>query len=194
VLHDAIWHMPPMHVGIAFESMHALPHPPQLATDVERLVVHPVAPPQFANPVGHVEAWHAPALHSGVPDGQLVVQLPQCIDDVLRLISQPFVGLPSQSAKPALHAPSVHAPATHDADALGKLQTFPHAPQLFTSVCVLIKHPSAGFPPHTAKPVRHTEHVPSGPHPAPGVAAQFASVQHTRHAEPQHIVPDAQLV
>jgi len=39
------------------------------------------------------------------------------------LISQPFAGLLSQSAKPTLQVPSVQTPPTHDSEALARLQT-----------------------------------------------------------------------
>jgi len=59
--------------------------------------------------------------------------------------SQPFAFWPSQSTKPALHDPVyVHVPelhATPPAFATVASQSFPHAPQLWTSVFVCVSHP-----------------------------------------------------
>jgi hypothetical protein len=45
------------------------------------------------------------------------------------LTSQPFEGLPSQFAKPALQLAIPHIPAAHEGVALGTEQALPHAPQ-----------------------------------------------------------------
>ena len=60
--------------------------------------------------------------------------------------SHPLAGLPSQSAKPALHVPSVQAPAPQVAVAFAKVHARPHAPQCVALVASATSHPLAGLP------------------------------------------------
>ena len=64
---------------------------------------------------------------------------------VLRLVSQPLAGFPSQSPKPGLHDVMKQAPLEQLEAALGSLHVLPHAPQLAGSAITLASQPSAGF-------------------------------------------------
>jgi hypothetical protein len=63
----------------------------------------------------------------------------------VRLISQPFAGFASQSAKPALHAATEHFELAQFSVAWLVLQARPQPPQSFTLVVMSISHPLAGF-------------------------------------------------
>ncbi len=78
--------------------------------------------------------------------------MPQ-FETVMRVsVSHPFVGLPSQSPKPVLHAATAHTPAVHAAVALGGLQRAPHAPQCEVLVRVSTSQPFEGSPSQSEKP------------------------------------------
>ena len=68
-------------------------------------------------------------------------QAPQFVALLVVFVSQPLAALPSQSAKPLLHAASTHAPARQPATPFGNEHTCPQAdmpavePQLFGSFC-----------------------------------------------------------
>jgi len=72
-------------------------------------------PEQFVCPAAQL-AVHAldeqtwPPLHA-------LLHAPQFATSAAVFVSQPLVGLPSQSANPSWHAPSAHAPAVHVAAA-----------------------------------------------------------------------------
>jgi hypothetical protein len=68
---------------------------------------------------------------AGAP--QELPQLPQLAVLVLRLISQPFAGFPSQFANPALQPVTWQTPALHADVAFARLHFVPHALQLFGS-------------------------------------------------------------
>jgi hypothetical protein len=59
-----------------------------------------------------------PAEHTWPPP-HAFLQVPQLATSAAVFVSQPFAGLPSQSANPGWHAPSAHAPDEHVAPALG---------------------------------------------------------------------------
>jgi hypothetical protein len=67
-------------------------------------------------------------------------------------VSQPFVVVPSQLRKPALHEPKVQVPVEHEALALVKPHVVLHEPQL-VSVRTLRSHPLSGLPSQLSKPV-----------------------------------------
>jgi hypothetical protein len=75
----------------------------------------------------------APAAHT-------VLQLPQWLVSVWRLISQPLVALLSQLAKPPLHE-GTHTPPTQLGVLLTVLHTWPQPPQLFGSFVVFTHAP-----------------------------------------------------
>jgi hypothetical protein len=73
---------------------------------------------------------------------QLVPHAPQFDASVLVLISQPSICLLLlQSAKPVVHAPPWQLPARHERVMFCVEHVVPHAPQLSTSVLVLISQP-----------------------------------------------------
>jgi hypothetical protein len=136
-LHAPMVQRPPAHAGVALANEHALPHAPQLAADVLRLVSQPLAalPSQLPNPALHVPMPQRPAVHTPVAlaGAHATPHPPQCARAVVTLVSQPLAALPSQSPKPALQA-SPHAPDMHVAEALaGAGHTLPQRPQLLTS-------------------------------------------------------------
>ena len=95
--------------------------------------------------------------------------------------SQPLPGTPSQSSIPPRHAPTPQIPFTHAAVPLGGFaQTFPQAPQLFTSLATTTSQPSSALPLQLARPAAQPDrwqtpfqHVLSGPQALPH-APQFA--------------------
>src|SRR6185369_10938595 len=111
-----------------------------------------------------------------VPFGfvQVAPQAPQ-FDVVASDVSQPFLVLPSQLAKPELQA-GVHVPATQVFVPFAGVQVMPHPPQLPALVCVFVSQPFEGSPSQSANPAEHVgTHVPAGQavvpfalvHPAP---------------------------
>lgn len=80
---------------------------------------------------------------------------------VFRLISQPFVVLLSQLAKPVLQA-IAQVPPLHEGVPLVPLQMVLHPPQLFVLEAVFVSHPFASFPSQFMKPVKQepTAQVP----------------------------------
>ncbi len=137
---------------------------PHVSTDV-RSASHPFTglPSQSARPDAQVSP-HTPPEHVAVddgPDGHTIPHAPQCDVDVRRFTSQPLPGLPSQSAKPAMHAVR-HAPATQATSALGPaVHTAPHAPQFITFESVLASQPLVLLPSQSPKPgVHERPHAP----------------------------------
>jgi hypothetical protein len=129
-------HAPAEHVPASAwgPAAHARPHIPQFATSVMRLR-H--VPEHVVCPVGHA-ATHTPFVQV-CPAAQGLSQRPQCAVEVLVLVSQPLLKLPSHSPKPVLHVPA-QRPAEHvTVELAGIGQTDPHAPQLFVSF-VRLRH------------------------------------------------------
>jgi hypothetical protein len=111
-------------------------------------------PLQLIAPAGHA-ATHAPAAHTW-PAAQRRPHMPQWLPSTARRASQPLVGVPSQSPKPAAHVPGTQAPATHAPAALGSVHTRPHAPQLRRSVPdTATSQPLAGLRSQSRKPALH---------------------------------------
>jgi hypothetical protein len=84
-------------------------------------------------------------LHAGVPFivVHTLLHAPQFMT-VLTGVSQPFVTLPSQLPKPGAHW-TEHPPLEQLGVSLFELQTLPHAPQLLTSVAVLVSQSVPGL-------------------------------------------------
>jgi hypothetical protein len=97
------------------------------------------------------------------PAAQAVPQAPQLALSVRVLTSQPSAGLALQSAKPVAHATSEQPPAAQAAEALGRAQARPHAPQLVRVVWVLVSQPLEAEPSQSPKPAaqRTTVHAPA---------------------------------
>ena len=79
-------------------------------------------------------------------------QAPQCAMSS-RLCSQPFIGLLSQSPKPASQLSMTQPPASQRMRAWGALQLLPHAPQLARSRAVSVSQPSPPNALQSARPV-----------------------------------------
>jgi hypothetical protein len=86
---------------------------------------------------------------------QLTPQEPQLAALVARVVSQPFVALPSQLPKPELHDPTEQTPEEQAAVAFGSEQPLPQAPQFPTLVCVLVSQPLDAMPSQSAHPATH---------------------------------------
>lgn len=125
---------------------HALPQAPQLLLSAWRLASQPLAglPSQSAKPGKQVTIWHFPPVHIGIPlfAEQAFPQAPQLLRSFWILVSQVAVRYPLQLAKPALQVPTVHWPPKQMPVPFGTGgQTFPQAPQLFTSLPRLVQVP-----------------------------------------------------
>jgi hypothetical protein len=90
-----------------------------------------------------------------------VPQAPQSVS-VLSRVSQPSVGSLLQSSNPALHDPMPQVDALHVGVPLATKHTFPHPPQLSTSVAVSTSQPSVLLALQSASVPLHAEspHVP----------------------------------
>ncbi len=105
---------------------------------VSWLVSQPFAalPSQSPKPAAQLTTVHIPAEHPAVALGKVHTrsQPPQLVGSV-RVSSQPFRMLPSQSVNPGKHLGIEHSPPTHGAVVFGGgLQLRPQRPQLFPSV------------------------------------------------------------
>jgi hypothetical protein len=95
------------------------------------------------------------------PLEQELPQVPQFAGLFWRLVSQPFVALPSQLPKPVLQLATAQAPEVHAGTAFVRLHTVPQAPQLLTLLVVFTSQPSAGLLLQSRKPVLQVnEHAP----------------------------------
>lgn len=74
---------------------------------------------------------------------------------VVVLVSQPLIGLPSQSARRGSHEPTRQVPLEQSPMPNAGLQVLPHAPQ-WVSVFSGVSQPSAGSPLQSPKPASHT--------------------------------------
>lgn len=112
------------------------------------------------------------------PAGQTTPHAPQ-FSAVLRLTSQPFAGLPSQSPVRNGHA-STHRDMRHCAPIPGASRhAAPHAPQFAGLALSSVSQPLAASPSQSPKPASQTS-----PHrPAAHVAAEACAP--VRHATPQ---------
>jgi hypothetical protein len=100
---------------------------------------------------------------------------------VLRFVSQPFVALLSQSAKPALQV-KPQVPPVHVVVALVRDgQTLPHEPQWFTFEFTDVSQPFAGIASQLPKPALHVKPQAPPVH----VVVAFATVAHELLHDPQ---------
>lgn len=138
--------------------------------------------------------WQADATHEGTPfsAGQAEPHPSQLSGSVLVFTSQPFSGLPSQSANGAVHSSTTHAPPLHVALACAKVQEFSQAPQCAASVFRLVSQPLSAFPSQSPLPPRQlSEQVPFVQSPP----AQSVGSLHVRpgkqagHSPPQSVSP-----
>ncbi len=138
----------------AWSNPQGVPQEPQ-SVRVLVLVSQPLdaLPSQSAYPLAH-PGTHWPPWQEVLPWllVHLSLQLPQLLESVFRLTSQPLDALPSQLAKPASQLPIEQVPVEQLADALGKLHGVPQPPQL-DNVLVLVSQPSLGFPLQLSNPL-----------------------------------------
>ncbi len=129
-----------------------------------------VSQPSFGSP----SQSPAPMLQMGVqvPALQLVVplrlvhcvvQTPQWSTSVLRFVSQPLFGFPSQSAKPAVQL-GTQAPALHAVVPLAFVHVVLQAPQLFASVLVFASQPFIALPSQLSQGAVHVGLQPPSTH------------------------------
>jgi hypothetical protein len=131
-------HEVPLHVALPpVGAVHATHDEPQLATDV--LLMH--VPLHEWKALGHA---HAPLWQVMPPEhavGFAVVLQPPQLAAWVMSVSQPFVALPSQSAKPVVHDATAQLLERHAAVACARLHALAQAPQLFVSLVVSTQVP-----------------------------------------------------
>jgi hypothetical protein len=157
-------HAPALQVTVPpLGGVQALPQAPQLLTLLVVSTSHPSLhrPLQSANPDAHAPQPQAPATHVAgacAGAGQVFVHAPQCARSFEVSTSHPFVAMPSQSAKGAVHAIPQVGPAPespHVAVACGAAgHACPHEGQLPTLV-VGVSQPFDAMPSQSAKPRAH---------------------------------------
>ncbi len=108
-------------------------HPPQCAGATRVSTSQPLArlPSQSAKDAAHAVYPQAPLTHDAVAlNGMHAARhMPQFGRLVRVSTSQPFAGMPSQSAKPVEHIAYEQIPLAHTAAALGGAHPRPHVPQ-----------------------------------------------------------------
>jgi hypothetical protein len=179
-LQAATVHRPEPQAATALGRLHAPPQRPQCAVAVLVLVSQPLAtlPSQSPKPAAQVMA-QAPARHDAAPfvDGQALPQRPQW-EGVTRVsTSQPLMGLPSQSEKPALHEATPQRPPAQVAVALGRLQAAPQAPQCEAAASRSVSQPLASLPSQSPRVVGAQTRVDSqrpAAHRAPALGKEQA--------------------
>jgi hypothetical protein len=131
------------------------PHAPQLAA-LERSASHPFTgfPSQSARPRVQASMTHVPEEQSSEASGRShdAPQAPQS-EIVSMRRSQPFMGLPSQSARSVMQVYS-HAPESHEAIAPGRIHRFVQLPHLSGSSSGA-SHPLIAEPSQSPKPSSH---------------------------------------
>jgi hypothetical protein len=126
----------------------ALRQKPQWLGSVNVSTSHPLrgSRSQSARPPTQLVTAHTPATQPTVPFtavGQAFPQAPQLRESVSLLVSQPFVGSPSQFSQPGLHVPIRHVPLTQSPIAFGGMQGLSQSPQWRSSL-----YTSTHEPPH----------------------------------------------
>jgi hypothetical protein len=149
-LHVPMPQTPPLQFEVEFGMLQIIPHAPQLVALDRVSTSHPstAMPLQSRKPIAHASV-HALERQRLVELGRVGHAIPHALQfatSLVRSVSHPFIGLPSQSAWPAVqrieHAPLVHAGAANGP--LG--QRFKHAPQLYGSLLRSTSQPSAALP------------------------------------------------
>lgn len=135
---------PAVQTVVPFAFVQAAPQLPQLVALVFRFASQPfeARPSQLPKPVLQAPSTQAAAeqLAPAFANVQALPHEPQLVAVVLRFVSQPFVGSPSQSPNPAAQA-GTHAPAVQATVPWGFTQALPHAPQLETVELRFVSHP-----------------------------------------------------
>src|SRR5205823_2310138 len=136
---------------------HTTPHPPQFLLSLLESDSQPLAelPSQSPNPWLHCRTPHWLLMQPATALGreQTLPHAPQLLRSFETFFSHPLPRFLSQSAKPMLHDPMPHLPAAQPGVPLVTApHMVPHEPQLATSVCKLISHPSFRFLLQSPKP------------------------------------------
>jgi hypothetical protein len=136
---------------------HTVPHAPHAATLLAMLVSHPLATfaSQSARPMSHMLTEQLPPVQLAAPPMTVHTrpQPPQCEVLVRRSTSHPLAALPSQSAKPALHA-YTQPPLVQLAVALAlAAHARPQPPQCAVLLRVSTSQPSVAIMLQSARPV-----------------------------------------
>jgi hypothetical protein len=162
-LHTGV-HVPPTQLVVPLGFVQPMPQTPQLLALVLVLVSQPFA--------GLLSQLPKPALQTGAqaPPEQLVVPLalvhgwpqpPQLLALVLVLASQPFDGLLSQLANPALQV-GMQEPAVQTVVPFAFVHELPQVPQFARVVFRLVSQPVEASPSQLPKPeLQAMEHAPS---------------------------------
>jgi hypothetical protein len=174
------------HVAVApMTAPHDRPHIPQLV-GLERVSTSQPSdalPLQSAKPAMQVNP-HAPVVHVAVAlAGAMHARphIPQFATATRVSTSQPFAGLPSQSAKPVLHRNEQTA-ALQTGDALARAgHAAPHPPQCEALVRTLDSQPLAALPSQLSKPASQTNPHADAVH----VGVAFMGSAHARPHAPQ---------
>ncbi len=146
-------------------EVHALPQAPQWLLLLPRSASQPstALPLQLPKPVLHAMA-HAPPVHDVDAlgrAGHAAAQAPQLLTLVARSVSQPLVATPSQSPRPVLQRKPQVDEAQVVVAPVRAGQALRQAPQLATSVVLLISQPSAPDALQSVKPGTHAKmHAP----------------------------------
>jgi hypothetical protein len=169
--------------ALPFVLLQALLQVPQLLRFVWRLVSQPsaVTPLQLPHPELQVPSTQLPVEHdsAALARSQSWPQAPQ-LASVLRVVSQPLAGLPSQSPVPAAQPHGEQVPATQLVVVPpGQLQTVPQAPQLVELVFLSTSQPLLATPSQFKNPVLQ---VPSVQLPVEHDSLAFARSQMALHA------------
>jgi hypothetical protein len=183
--HDGT-HAPAVHTKVPFAFVQAAAHAPQFVVLVFRFASQPFAalPSQLPKPTLHAPSTHADAeqLAPAFANEQALPHAPQLVAVLVRFVSHPFVGSPSQLPQPAVHV-GTHAPAVHVVVPCALAQAVPQAPQLVTVVFRFVSQPFVGFESQLPKPALQ---VPSVHVPVAQLSVALAR-SHTTPQPPQFV-------
>jgi hypothetical protein len=159
--HTVIRHAPVEHDSVAFARLHAAPHDPQLASEVN-CVSQPLVEleSQLPHPPLHGPSWQLLPKHVGVAcaNEHTVVHEPQCCTSADRSVSHPLLRLLSQLPHPVLQEME-QLPLVQEAAPLVLLQAAPQAPQWLTLEAVFVSQPFAVLPSQLPQPLLHAPGV-----------------------------------
>jgi hypothetical protein len=209
VLHTRL-QTPPAQLAVPPALGHTLPHRPQWLVLVKIVVSQPSAGFELqsllsrghASATPQVLAAQAATAPTGGGGHTAVgpVHAPQWLMSPIAVFtSQPFAGLPSQSAKPVLQVPRMHTPPAQVAPALANWQRLPQTPQFITSVEVVVSQPLAELLSQLPKPSRQLASVhalpaqpasaPATMHWLPHALQLLGSLVRSRQVLPQRVCP-----
>jgi hypothetical protein len=149
---------PVAQVAAALARVHAVPHAPQLVSELREVSQPFVAlASQLPKPASHAPRAQAPVaqLAAAFAREHAVPQLAQ-FASVVSAVSQPLAASASQLPKLALHVPMVQVPVEQLAAALARAHTVPQLAQ-FASVVSATSQPFESVPSQFPKPALHAE-------------------------------------